>query len=126
MVFPPWLQTSWVLTLLGWLKAPFVWWARRRTDRQLLLNRAHRDDEYRHFVSPYGAVVWRSRRDPNVYLCPKCFEDGHHYVLQRIEGARDTRHTCPSCKAGYQVLEPYKTPPIPPSAPGGPNSWLGN
>jgi len=112
--------------VFGWFKGLFAGISRRRADRKLLLTRLHRNDEYRHYVSPHGAIVWRSVRDENVYLCVKCFEDGHHYVLQHVAGAVDTRHRCPSCNAAYQVLAPYKSPPPVRRPPGGPNSWMGN
>jgi hypothetical protein len=102
------------LTAVGWLKVPFTRWRERRADRERLTARLRRDAEYERYVSPYGAIVMQSAVHRDVYLCPKCFEDGHHYALQSRTGARDTRHHCPSCRASYQVLAPYKPPPNPP------------
>jgi hypothetical protein len=125
MALPP-VSPGLLTAVVGWFKGLFAGISRRRADRKLLLARLHRNDEYRHYVSPHGAIVWRSVRDENVYLCVKCFEDGHHYVLQHVVGAVDTRHRCPSCNAAYQVVAPYKSPPPVRRPPGGPNSWMGN
>jgi hypothetical protein len=121
VAIPPWMVTA-----VGWLKAPISRVRRWRADRELLATHLRRDAEYERYVSQHGAVVWRSKTDPAVYLCPKCFEDGHHYALQSVAGARDTRHRCPSCHALYQVVAPYQSPPNPPRTPGGRNNWMRN